>query len=403
VLKAMTVGIPIPAILGILISLAVPSCTSAGSVSPDANSSRLSLTDTCITNPAAPLALVIGARSNVPKPQLPAFVNTLLQDAANAGHQISIIGVDGQPSVVAPPPFSSSAGNSAARQSDLTNYLNEYFGPLLNGGKDDAQHAQANVLAALDLAAEATSPDGNIVVVDSGLQTVAPLQYQASDLLAAQSSDVVAFLQKQGLLPHLTGRHVVLDGFGYTAAPQPQLDQAQQDNVRSQWEAIVKAGGGCVTVDTLPSTAAAISGLPPVAVVTPVPPPTFTNCGTTALGDAGTVGFVVGTAIFRDPTAAQATLSQLAAKLKQGTEHVILIGGTSTEGGDAINNPLSLKRANAIAKVLEKAGIPAARITTRGDGSHWPGRAADTGPGGVLLPGPAEQDREVIVQLPPCS
>src|SRR5262245_32380557 len=47
VLKAMTVGIPIPAILGILISLAVPSCTSAGSVSPDANSSQLSLTDTC--------------------------------------------------------------------------------------------------------------------------------------------------------------------------------------------------------------------------------------------------------------------------------------------------------------------------------------------------------------------
>jgi hypothetical protein len=27
----------------------------------------------------------------------------------------------------------------------------------------------------------------------------------------------------------------------------------------------------------------------------------------------------------------------------------------------------------------------------------------DIGPGGELLPGPAEQDREVIVQLPSCA
>jgi hypothetical protein len=48
-------------------------------------------------------------------------------------------------------------------------------------------------------------------------------------------------------------------------------------------------------------------------------------------------------------------------------------------------------------------GIAASRITTIGDGSHWPGRVADIGPNGQLLPAQAEQDREVIVQLPRCS
>jgi OmpA-OmpF porin, OOP family len=165
----------------------------------------------------------------------------------------------------------------------------------------------------------------------------------------------------------------------------------------------VTAGGGCVTADHLPNTTAAVSGLPPVSVVTPPPTPTFNHCGTIVLSDAGTVGFVVGTANFRDSSAADATLSQLAATLKQGTEHITLIGSTSTEGGDAINNPLSLHRAQAVEQVLVSMGIPASRITAIGDGSHWPGRVPDTAPNGELLPGPAEQDREVIVQLPKCT
>jgi outer membrane protein OmpA-like peptidoglycan-associated protein len=167
--------------------------------------------------------------------------------------------------------------------------------------------------------------------------------------------------------------------------------------------AIVKAGGGCVTVNTLPNTAAEIPGLPPVGVVTPPATPAFRNCGTIALQDAGSVGFIVGTANFRDPSAAQATLQELADTLKQGTETIMLIGSTSSEGGDALNNPLSLARAKAVKSVLVSMGIPGSRITTTGDGSHWPGRVNDIGPGGVLLPGPAEQDREVIVQLPQCT
>jgi OmpA-OmpF porin, OOP family len=385
------------AITGVLTITVLAGCGSSSS-----SSSSSSLAGTCITDQAAPLAVVIGARSNVPEPDIPAFVTSLVEAAANAGQQISFVRIDGQPKIFTLPLFTTNAQNSAARQQALVQYVDQYVGPILTG-EIHAKVPQANVLSALDLAAQATGPNGNIIVLDSGLQTVAPLNYQQSGLLMAPPSDVVAFVRQEALLPDLSGRHVLLDGFGYTASPQPTLNEAQRDSVVSQWEAIVQAGGGCVTADTLPNTAAAIAGLPPVSIVTPPTTPSFSNCGTFALEDAGTVGFVVGTANFRDPSAAQATLSQLARTLAQGTEHITLIGSTSSEGGNALNDRLSLARAKAVKSVLVSMGISASRITPIGDGSHWPGRVRDVGANGVLLPGPAEANREVIVQLPHCA
>jgi OmpA-OmpF porin, OOP family len=361
-----------------------------------------SVAGTCLTDKAAPLALVIGARSNVPDPSLPALVSSLLEVMAGDGQQISLIVIEGQPKITVLPLFHTTDQNAVAQRNDLLSYLNYYINPILEG-KIHAQVAQADVLSALDLAAAVTGPDGDIIVVDSGLQTVAPLEYQQQGLLMAPSSDVVTFLREQDLLPDLSGRHVLLSGFGYTAAPQPPLDKAQQDNVIDQWTAIIKAGGACVTADPTPNTESEIAGLPPVSIVAPPATPVFTNCGTIELSDSGSIGFIVGTATLRDASTAGTVLRQLAVKLKQGTEHIMLIGSTSSEGGDTVNDALSLARAEAVEKILVSLGIAASRITSVGDGSHYPGRVPDIGPGGLLLPAQAEQDREVIVQLPECK
>lgn len=360
------------------------------------------LPGTCLTSQAVPLALVVGVRSNVPTTQFPAAVTTLLETAANAGKAISLIRIDGQPKIFTAPPFTTDAANSAARQQALAGDINANITALLRN-QIHAQVPQANVLAALDLAASVTGPDGNIVVIDSGLQTVAPLEYQQAGLMMAPPSDVVTFLKQKNLIPDLTGRHVLLSGFGYTALPQPGLDEAQRDNVISQWQGIIQAGGGCASVNAAANTAPEVAGLPAVSVASPPVTPTFNNCGTIVLSDTGSVGFVVAKATFRDPAAAQATLRQLASTLRQGSEHITLIGSTSSEGGDAINNPLSQQRADAVQSVLVSMGIPASRITSMGEGSHWPGRLPDIGPNGDLLPAQAEQDREVIVQLPQCK
>lgn len=392
------------AVIGLTAATAISACSSSGSTSAASSSSAQSLGQTCITDAAAPLALVIDARSNVPKLSLPGYLDALLEAAADKGRPISVIVDDGSPQVYgAPHAFSSNAANASARQQDLETYLNKYYlGPLLSG-KYHAQKAETDVLKALDLAASAVGPGGNIIVIDSGLQTVAPLAYQQSELLTASPSDIVTFLRSQQLLPGLQGTHVELSGIGYTAAPQPALDEAQRNNLTAQWEAIVTAGGGCVKSDPTPNTAGEQSGLPPVSIVRPPTEPVFTNCGTIALADAGDVGFNVGQATYRDPAKAEAMLSRLASTLKQGSEHITLIGSTSSEGGDSVNGPLSLARAQAVQASLVALGIPGARIRAIGDGAHWEGRANDLGPGRVLLPGPAEQDREVIVQLPRCS
>ncbi len=379
-------------------------CTSHPSSPSSGSSSSSPLAGTCLTSAPAPFAMAVGVRSNVPSITYPAAANWLLENAADHEKQISLIRIDGQPKIFPITPFSNTANNPAAQSQAVSSYLKANVTPVLQS-QIRAQVPQADVLSALSLAASATGPNGNIILIDSGLQTVAPLAYQqSSDLMMSPPSDIVAFLKKKGLLPDLKGRHVLLSGFGYAASPQPGLNQAQRNSVIAQWEAIVRAGGGCVTADTLANTASEVSGLPAVSVVTPPPTPSFrNNCGTIVLSDAGTVGFVVGKATFRDPSAAETTLGQLASTLKRGSEHITLIGSTSTEGGNAINNPLSLHRAQAVKRVLVSMDIPASRISTIGDGSHWAGRVRDIGANGELLPGPAEQDREVIVQLPKCT
>jgi outer membrane protein OmpA-like peptidoglycan-associated protein len=298
--------------------------------------------------------------------------------------------------------FTTTAKNGGA----YTDALNSYVRGVEEGVDGPMMHAvapQADLLSALSYAAGATPVGGNIIVIDSGLQTAGQLEYQAPGMLMSPPSDVVSFLKSKGLIPPLTGRHVLLSGFGYAAAPQAILDQPERQNVAAQWAAIVQAGGACVTVDPTPNTNQEMPGLPTVAAVPLPAPPVFKSCGTTVLSDAGSVGFNVGVASFRDPAEARQTLSKLATVLNQGTEPIILIGSTSSEGGDSVNNPLSLNRAKAVEAVLVSLGVPADRISVVGDGAHYPKRVADTGPGGQLLLPQAEQDREVIVQLPQCQ
>jgi OOP family OmpA-OmpF porin len=360
------------------------------------------LASTCLSNTAAPLTLVVGERSNVPRVQFPDMVDTLIRTAATGHQPITLIRIDGKPNVFHLQTFVTSDQNSGAISDDISAYV-DGVNQILNGAQVHAAAPQADVLTALSLAAAATPAGGNIVVIDSGLQTVTPLEYQVPGMLMSPPRDVVTFLRGKDLIPPLTGRHVLLSGFGFAAAPQTILDQPERNNVAAQWAAIVGAGGACVTVDQSPNTNQAMPGLPAVATAPLPASPTFKNCGTTVLSDAGSVGFKDGLASFRDPPEAKQTLSRLATILKQGTEPVTLIGSTSSEGGDAVNNPLSLNRAAAVKAVLASLGVPGTRITAVGDGSHYPTRVPDLRPGGQLLLPQAEQDREVIVQLPHCQ
>ncbi len=55
-----------------------------------------------------------------------------------------------------------------------------------------------------------------------------------------------------------------------------------------------------------------------------------------------------------------------------------IIGHTDSSGSDAVNNPLSLRRANSVRDYLNTKGVSPSRILTEGRGSREPLVANDT-------------------------
>lgn len=357
--------------------------------------------------PNEPVALAVGVRSNNPIPSLSQPgqpVVAAMNSAITEKKQVSIVRIDGNPSIVFSAAFKPTGANSQARKVDQDTYINAVNAVLAGTAQQTtdikAQTPQADVLTALTDAAGVVPKGGNVIVMDSGLQTVAPLDF-TTGLLSDDPRTIADYMKSAGELPDLTGRHVYFAGLGWTAPPQPALGNPYRRKVVDIWKQIAKAAGAsCVAIDPTPDTAAAASGLPAVSVVTPPPlPQPPVSCSTTVLDDANHVGFDFASTTFRDPTGARGTLRQLAHVMVKTGESVVLTGSTSSEGSNGFNRRLSLRRARAVEAVLREVGVPAGRITTHGDGSHLPGRLNDRGPGGRLLIGPAIQNRKVVAKL----
>jgi outer membrane protein OmpA-like peptidoglycan-associated protein len=71
----------------------------------------------------------------------------------------------------------------------------------------------------------------------------------------------------------------------------------------------------------------------------------------------------------------RAELAPILTKFAQGldaTMHVQVIGHTDSQGSDAVNNPLSLDRAQSVRDYLVSQGVSASRIAVEGKGEHQP-------------------------------
>lgn len=356
-----------------------------------------------------PVALAIGARSNSPIQVLNTTITTVLNSAIDAYQTVTLVRLDGKPKIIFSQAFTPGANSQITklnRNKYVTN-LNQILQGTPQSATDiRAQAPQADMLDALAEAASTVPAGGDVVVMDSGLQTVEPLDFRTG-LLSDDPSSIVDYLRHAGELPDLKGRHIYFTGLGWTATPQPTLSISDRQKVVQIWEQIAQAAGAaCVTLDQTANTSNAVPDRPPVAIVTPPPPPPPpTPCSVINLGDANNVGFEFDSTTFRDPSGARATLQKLANVLMQPGESVTLTGSTSSEGSDQYNLDLSLSRANAVKTVLVQLGVPSSEIQTFGDGSHLPGRLNDRGPNGQLLIGPAIQNRKVVAKLigPKCQ
>ncbi|QVL45206.1 MAG: OmpA family protein [Methylophilaceae bacterium] len=89
------------------------------------------------------------------------------------------------------------------------------------------------------------------------------------------------------------------------------------------------------------------------------------------------ISFAIGSA--RVDSNFQIVLDTFAAGLVQNPVTTLtIIGHTDSSGSDAVNNPLSLRRANSVRDYLGTKGVVSSRISTEGRGSREPLVANDT-------------------------
>lgn len=75
---------------------------------------------------------------------------------------------------------------------------------------------------------------------------------------------------------------------------------------------------------------------------------------------------------------AKDSLAKAAATLKNSETNIVIQGHTDSTGSDAVNQPLSQRRANHVRDFLAANGVPASRMTAIGYGSSRPAVPNDT-------------------------
>lgn len=346
------------------------------------------------SDPSGGLAIVLGGRANMPPAAVHGVARQVSSDAVDTRSPVSVVVADGAPFVLEDATLLRGAGAA-----DDVDRRRAAFRSVLASAA--AKSPESDLLGALALAARAVQPTPGrhtILVVDSGLSTAGALDFRRPGLLDADPADLAGSLQAEGVLPDLGGVHVIFQGLGDTAAPQPPLDPVAREQLIDLWTAIALAGGALdVNIERTPLEGEPPAGRPAVSVVGATGG--FRCTGNDLVLDGGGVAFAADTAAFRDPAAASATLQPIADALRSAGVAATLTGTTADVGDAAGQRRLSQQRAEAVAALLVDLGVPTDKLRAVGLGSDFPGYVADHDAQGRLLPAAAALNRKVVVEL----
>jgi outer membrane protein OmpA-like peptidoglycan-associated protein len=349
-------------------------------------------------DPAA-VAVVTGDATSPAGIETPA-IETLLNRAFDRNAGFAVVDAGGRPHLFATR-LGGTFGNSDAENAALAAQVSAAFRAVDKvipaASESDPWTAVSEAIGWLH-----DQGGGTLVVENSGLGTTGFLNYRQAGLLEADPAELVTFARAYHEEPDAAGIKVILLGIGWTAPPQSALGAPERANLLGQWAALLKAAGAQVSIDQTPLTGPAPAGAPTVSLVRTTQviwdQPSGT-CGTAL--NTTELHFIVGTARLQDPAAAAPVVRSVVAELKANHRVATVTGTTSSEGGPAINVPLGSKRAQVTAQLMESMGLPRSQVSrVIGLGSHFPGYVPDIGPGGVLLPGPAAENRQVIISWP---
>jgi outer membrane protein OmpA-like peptidoglycan-associated protein len=355
------------------------------------------------SDPSGGVAIVLGAHSNTPGPELLGVTRQVALNAVDTSSPVSLVVADGKPFVVAADQSDAATKSPASTAASRTPRIDDRDALDDAVASAAARSPETNLLAALGLAAEELegSPGRpTILVVDSGLSTGGALDFRKPGMLNADPDDLAQSLARSRDLPDLSCLHVVFQGLGATAPPQPTLGAVAREKLIDTWTAIAREAGAVeVSIERTASSHSPDEGLPNVSVVGEGTTGGISCEENNLVLDGGDVSFLADSATFRDPAAASDLLKPIAERIRAADVTAVLTGTTADVGDLQGQKKLSLQRAQAVASLLARLGVAEKKMTVEGLGSDFPGYVRDHDAKGNLLPAPAAMNRKVVISL----
>ncbi|MGY1709499.1 OmpA family protein [Geodermatophilus sp. SYSU D00758] len=346
--------------------------------------------------PTGALAVVVGARSNMPSTTVTGQAAAALGQAAAQQSYFSVVVADGAPYVADEGLLAAEGG--AGSDPDAWHARNrQRLDDSVAAAR--ARTPETDLLGALRVAADSIAAQPGprtIVVLDSGLSTTGALDLTQPDMLDAVPQEVADTLGRSEELPWLGGVSVLFSGLGATAEPQAELDRIRRAQLTDLWTTVARtAGASHVQVERGQGGGEPAGDLPPV---TPVPvPPGYVCSGTTMTLTGGRMSYRHDTSAFLDPETARDVLRPLAEEMKARGLSAVLHGMTADVRDPAEQQMLSYLQAQAIADMWLEEGVPERQLVVVGLGSDFPGYVPDRDAEGELIPSAAAANRKVTI------
>lgn len=261
-------------------------------------------------------------------------------------------------------------------------------------GQAHATGPGLDVIGALDSALAQTSPGGRVVLITSGLSTIAPLDLNAAGDWISKPDAFVEAVNRSDL-PEATGKHIVFAGLGY---PNPASRQEQA--APAARTALTKIMLGlCAKMNA--ASCDAISGpisQDPSTASNAVDIVTLNQITTRCVGQAS-----IDTSIAFDPFSSillsnvDSVLVPIAEGMKRCAAGATInaIGHSALLPGTPADTVLEEARAQAVLNRLVALGAPASTIGTAAAG----GQIVDNLPNGVFHEALASRNRTVVLTV----
>lgn len=352
----------------------------------------------CCEEPPIDISIGVGFVEGAPAPTLTTSMRELFEEAVWSNGYYTVYTGDGEPRQFDHNILGSESDQPVIVQREQEEMIEAIDGLLLRAVPKVSQANPLGTLAAAARSFERPDRERRILMIGSGISTVAPLDMSIGENLYLDAQVLAEDLAARNLLPDLDGITVYWSGLGDTLG-QPMTAEGRYQLI-AIWTAIVEIAGGTLVVLESP-----LPTIDPGSFVDPLPPvnevyvrPVLTPEGPLSLGE-DSILFVSDLGVYVDKPKAEAILRALAPQIIQQGLVVTITGTTARQRSEAEQIRVGLLRAEQVKATLVGFGVPENLLEVASVGSYW-ACWHDESPGGTYSEVVAATNRTIVLTLP---